>query len=141
MPLYDRLLGLAQMIDRTLVEAEVRFDQLGRRQRQPLVQRHVFESRRPEQFEEFQRYISGILNVMAHRLRNVAYVARAEVEGSGGILGGEYRHAPRSGQIVLPFVRVGMPMDLPHGLRSNFHDRSCDLAAMGKFRVSAMRTV
>lgn len=60
------------MIERALVEAEVRFHQLGRRQRQPLVQRHVFESGRPEEFEEFQRYIAGVLNIVAHRLRNIA---------------------------------------------------------------------
>jgi hypothetical protein len=40
----------------------MRFDQLGGRQRQPLVQRHVFESGRPEEFEEFQRYIAGVLH-------------------------------------------------------------------------------
>jgi hypothetical protein len=113
----------------------MRFDQLSGRQRQPLVQRHVFESGRPEQFEKFrgtQWYIAGVLNIAAHRLPNEAYVASAEVEGSGGILRSEHRNSPRSGQIVLPFIRVGMPVNLPHGLRSDSHARRGDVGRDGE---------
>jgi hypothetical protein len=78
------------------------------------------------------RGTSPVFYIVAHRLWNVACVARAEVEGSGGILRSKHRHSPRSGQIVLPFIRVGMPVDLPHGLRSDFHDRRGDLGRDGE---------
>jgi len=104
----------------------MRLDQLCGRQRQPLVQRHILESGRSEQLKKFQRAISGVLNVMAHRFRDVAYIACAEVKGAGGILRGEYRHPARSGQIVLPFVCVRMPVDLPHRFGRHLNNRCRD---------------
>ena len=51
---------------------------------------------------------------MAHRHRHISGVAGEEVEGARLRLGGKHRHPPFARNVVLPFVGVRMPVDLPH---------------------------
>ena len=58
----------------------MRLDELPRNERHPLVQRDVGEVRAAEDLEETQRLVAGILDVMPHRERYVANIARLVIE-------------------------------------------------------------
>src|SRR5260370_9127670 len=70
-----------------------------------------------EDRQELQVRGPGILDVVALAFLDVADVAGLEVGGPGARSGIEHRHAALALDPILPFVGLGMPMQLPHAAR------------------------
>jgi hypothetical protein len=99
--LHDRLLVLVDVVQELTIKIEVRGDKITRRERHPLRQRYVLETRRAEQFEEPDRITAGVLDIMRHGRRHIADIAgkrpiqRTGVISSRVILGGLHHHYAR----------------------------------------------
>src|SRR5690348_14108809 len=77
---YNRLLVLAELLEHSAVDVQMRCDQFMRSERHPLRKRDIDEARRLEQFEEAQRFGPRVFDEMAHRHRDIADVAGPVVE-------------------------------------------------------------
>lgn len=91
---------------------------------QPVRQRDLLVPVAAEHLEKLQHVVAGVLDVVAQVLANEADIARPEVRGIRMGPGIEHGHPCRPAQVVLPFVGVGVPVQLSH--RAGFHcDQSC----------------
>ena len=117
---HDRVLFLLQCAHHLLIEFQMGLQQLGRRQRQPLVQRQVRIIAALEHLQEAQRRVAGVLDIMAHRVRDIADVAGLVIEGARLPRGCEHAHAALAFDVVLPFVGVGMPVQFAHSAGRDF---------------------
>src|SRR3954453_21435559 len=61
---------------------------------------------------------------MRQRLLDVAHIAGFEVHGASAAAGAEYRHSRLTADVVLPLIRVGMPVELTHTAGVDSYD--CD---------------
>src|SRR6202789_325276 len=95
-----------------LVQIEVDFDKIRRRQREPLIERYVSIVRALEDLQKSQGRRAGVLDIMTHREGDIADVSAAEIERPRLTAGGEHAHAPLTADVILPFVGVGMPVQL-----------------------------
>src|SRR6202142_3662601 len=86
---HDRRLGLSERIHELLVQIEVHFDKIGRRQGQPLIERHVGIIWALEDLQKAQRRRAGVLDIMTHREGDIADVSAAEIERPRLAGGGE----------------------------------------------------
>ena len=75
---HDGRLLLSQGVHHLLIQLEVRLDEFGRCQRQPLVERNISKIAAPEYLQKPQRYGVGILDVVPPSKGYVADVAGME---------------------------------------------------------------
>src|SRR4029453_3934797 len=75
---HDGRLLLSQGVHHLLIQLEVRLDEFGRCQRQPLVERNISKIAAPEYLQKPRRYGVGILDVMPRSEGYVADVAGME---------------------------------------------------------------
>src|SRR3954468_6296291 len=97
---------LAQCSHHLRIQFQVRFHQIGRRERHPLVQRYVGVVAALEDLEKPQLRIAGVLDVVTHGKRYVADIARLIVERTGLTGRAKHTHARLALDVVLPFVVV-----------------------------------
>src|SRR5262249_20924955 len=67
---------------------------------------------------------AGVLYVMPVALRHVADIAGGELLEAHAAVRSEHAHAGPAGDVVLPLVGVGMPMQLAQAARLDLHDRA-----------------
>ena len=76
----DRRLGLSQRVHELMVQLEVHLHEVGRRQRQPLIERQVGVVAALEYLQKAQGRGAGVFHIMTRRERDKADVAAAEIE-------------------------------------------------------------
>jgi hypothetical protein len=86
------LLVLAQRFEDVAIEVEVRLHHLMGSERHQLGKRYIDKYRRPEQLQETNRGIAGILDEMSHRHRHAAHIAGLKVECARFGFGCEHGH-------------------------------------------------
>ena len=116
---YDWKLLLAQSRHSLRVQLEMRVHEFGRRQRQPLIEGHIGIIAALENLEEAQRSVTGVLDVVSHGEGHITHVARLKVEGASLAGCCEHAHPRLAFDIILPFVVIGMPMQLAHATGQN----------------------
>src|SRR2546429_3710146 len=90
----------------------MRGDKFRRRVREPLGKRQILVIAALEHFQEFQVVAAGVFDVMRQRLLYVAHVTGFKVHCSRAASCGEHGHAPLAADEELPFVSIGMPVQL-----------------------------
>lgn len=83
-----------------------------RRGRQPLLKTEILELRCLKDFQEFQLFISDILNVVSHALRYNANISGHVVERARSVGGGEDSDASSATNEERPLVGVWVPVHL-----------------------------
>ncbi len=86
-------------------------------------EREVLKTVTSEHLQKLQIGAASILNVVRKSLLHVAYVAGFEIQGTSPTAGGKNGHSPFTRHVVLPFIGIGMPMQLAQTTRMNGHDR------------------
>jgi hypothetical protein len=119
----DRRLGLSERVREPLIQLEVDLQEFARRQRPPLVQRYVRIIAALEDLQKAQRRGAGVFDIVPHGERDIADVPATEIERPRLSVGGEHAHAPLAADVILPFVGVGMPVQLPQAARIDLDKR------------------
>ncbi len=73
--------------------------------------------------QKFEVGIAGILDVVRQSLHNISDVSGFEIQSTSPAAGGKHRHPPLTGHVVLPFIGVWVPVQLPQPARVNGHNR------------------
>src|SRR5882762_8755014 len=94
------------------------------RMRQPVGQRNFGIVIGLEDLEEHEIGVADVLDVVAEALLYIADVARAEIVGECSRTRIEYGHSGLTLDVVLPFVGVGVPVELAHAARLDGDERS-----------------
>src|SRR6266446_10785911 len=123
----DRDLVLVQGIRDLLIKLQMHVQKFGRRQGQPLVQRHIGVITTLEHLEETQGRRAGVLHVMTHREGDVTDVASLIVERSCLTRGSKHAHARLAADVVLPFIGVWMPVQFSHSTRFDLYESGRDI--------------
>ncbi len=111
--------------------------------RQPIRQRDILEAVAPEHLQEYEVGVAGIADEVAERFLHIADIAGLEVLGHDLRTGVEHRHRALPGDVILPFVGIGMPMHLAQGAGMERHQRRGDglrrleIAAVGDACLTA----
>ena len=84
----------------------------------PVVQRNILKLARREHFQKDRIRIASVLDVMARNPRHKTDVVRVEVHRVRPVAI-KHCHAPLTGNPVLPFRSVGMPMQFAQTTRLN----------------------
>src|SRR6202453_2239987 len=130
---HDRRFCLSERIHELLVQIEVDFDKIRRRQREPLIERYVSIVRALEDLQKSQGRRAGVLDIMTHREGDIADVSAAEIERPRLTAGGEHAHAPLTADVILPFVGVGMPVQLAQATGVDLDKGRGDVFGGGKY--------
>src|ERR1700730_7392151 len=104
----------------------MRADQLRRSERQPLIERYVSVVVALEDFQEAQHRVAGILDVVPHGKGHVTDIVGLKVEGAGLARGGEHAHAGLPFDVILPLVRIRVPVQLAHRAGRDLDQRCGD---------------
>src|ERR1700730_13200029 len=104
----------------------MRANQLRRSERQPLIERYVSVVVALEDFQEAQHRVAGILYVVPHGKRHVTDIVGLKVEGAGLARGGKHAHAGLPFDVILPLVRIRVPVQLAHRAGRDLDQRCGD---------------
>src|SRR5262249_6205596 len=118
------------------IDVERLSDHLGWRMREPVRQRYALILRRPEHGEELEVAVAGIEDVVAEVALDVTDVAGIEVEGRDMRARVEDAQAALALDPVLPFIGVGMPMQLAQAARMDEDEAGRD--GLGDVEVGAV---
>lgn len=95
-------------------------DQFRRREGEPLIERDVRIVAALEHLQESQGRAPGVLDVVPHREWHLAHVSRREIERSCMSIRGKDAHPGLPFDVVLPLVRVRVPVQLADATRLDF---------------------
>src|ERR1700722_3172629 len=119
----DRLLLPAQMRDRRFAQIEMTAHELRWGERHPLVERKVGVIAALEHFEEAERDVAGVFDIVAHGEGYLSDNAGLLIERPRGARRREHAHPALSLDLVLPLIRIGVPMHVSHPAGSDLDQR------------------
>src|ERR1700733_3228017 len=123
--------------DRFFVDVEVLSHQFRWRMRKPVGKRDFLVAGSTKHPDELKIGISGVFDIMSEVAFDITNVASGEIHSERVRAGVEYRHAPLALDIVLPLVRIRVPVHLAHSARSNsnegrgYRGRDLEICAVG----------
>ena len=105
-------------------ESKVRCKHVDGIARKPLAEVHCLIVGAVKADQDAADLVAGVLNVVARPHRSVADVAGFELVDDGISLGKKHTHFCRAADVVLPLVRIRMPVQLAQSSRLKLNYRS-----------------
>src|SRR5437868_3836679 len=126
--LGDAERGLGQLVDHFLGHTEILSEQRGGVGGEPLREQDLLVVRVIEQDDELRRSAPELLDPVTEALRNEAHVPGAELRRFHPAMGAEDADAGSALRVVLPLVRVGMPVHLAQRAGLEVHPGAAERA-------------
>src|SRR5258708_28540384 len=110
-------------VERGLVNAEVSHREVRWCVAESFREREVLIEAALEHFQKFQVGVARVLNIVGQRFLDIANVPGLKVRSTGAASGCEHRHSSCTADEVLPFVGIGMPVELANPSRMDGYHR------------------